>query len=244
MSKTVVKGLIHRHRQGGNSVACGPKLIRATGEVSAARSRSWHKKGLCTQALEHKLRLHSLTLELCSLEHRLMEYMSEPRSLPLEHRPKGCKSILECRWVACKLERHSLTSEYRLMGCKLEPCKACRLGLCNLVLECTLLRSMLECTCEPHNSIQECKRVLVRMLESLTPKHMLGSQVLGYSLVISHKLESHTLLTLSTLVPEPQTPKHILGSQVLGYSLVMVHKPESYALPKLSILILELQPHR
>jgi len=142
-------------------------------------SHRLHKKGLCTQALAHKLGLHGLTLELCSLEYWLMEYLSELHSLPLEHRQKGCSLISECRTVGCKLELHSLTLEYRLMGCKLEPCNstlecmlmgcmleackvtlACRLGLCRLVLECRLVSSMLECKREPHNSIQECKRVL------------------------------------------------------------------------------------
>ncbi|KAJ8423373.1 LOW QUALITY PROTEIN: hypothetical protein Cgig2_026791 [Carnegiea gigantea] len=90
-------------------------------------------------------------------------------------------------------------------------------------------------------TVANCSSVLVHMLESQTPKHMLGSQVLGYNLVLVHKLECHTLLKLSTLVPEPQTPKHML---VLGYSLVMVHKLESHTLLKLSTLVPECQSRK
>ncbi|KAJ8420296.1 LOW QUALITY PROTEIN: hypothetical protein Cgig2_000416 [Carnegiea gigantea] len=87
-------------------------------------------------------------------------------------------------------------------------------------------------------AVANCSSVLVHMLESQTPKHMLGSQVLEYSLVLVHKLECHTLLKLSTLELKPQTPKRML---VLGYSLVMVHKLESHTLLKLSTLVPERQ---
>ncbi|KAJ8420059.1 LOW QUALITY PROTEIN: hypothetical protein Cgig2_022541 [Carnegiea gigantea] len=65
------------------------------------------------------------------------------------------------------------------------------------------------------------------------------SVVLGYSLVMVYKLECHTLLKLSTLVPEPQSPEHMLVSQVLGYGLMMVHKLEPHTLLKLSTLVSE-----
>ncbi|KAJ8420293.1 hypothetical protein Cgig2_000413 [Carnegiea gigantea] len=59
------------------------------------------------------------------------------------------------------------------------------------------------------------------------------------SLVMVYKLECHTLLKLSTLVPEPQSPEHMLVSQVLGYGLMMVHKLEPHTLLKLSTLVSE-----